>query len=47
MWNGTSDTLNANPTASSPIAVSASAWSPVCPESAPASSAYRVDAVAP
>src|SRR5437773_10175400 len=31
MWNGTALTLNANPTASSPIAANASGSGPTCP----------------
>ena len=47
MWNGTADTLNANPTASSPIAVTASATEPVRPASASAIADSRVDPDAP
>src|SRR5918994_290592 len=47
MWNGTAETLNANPTASSPIAVTARATEPVRPASASAIAGSRVDPVAP
>src|SRR5262245_28386428 len=47
MWKGTAETLNANPTASSPIPVTASAIEPVRPASAFDMSARPVEPDAP
>src|SRR3954463_13511122 len=47
VWNGTAATLNANPTASKPAAISASDWSPVRADSARAIPVMLVVSVAP
>src|SRR5213596_1182547 len=47
MWNGTAETLNANPTASRPIAANASGIGPTCPWNVRAIAARFVVCVAP